>query len=97
MPRYFFCIRSADSEDHDEDGTVLPDDAAALDHACRIVRELIASGGYDDPRMVVRVQKRKTADGTLNTFSCRLRLRLVLVRRTDLEVFGPRAAGIWGS
>jgi hypothetical protein len=59
MPRYFFCIRSADSEDHDEDGTVLPDDAAALDHACRIVRELIASGGYDDPRMVVRVQNER--------------------------------------
>jgi hypothetical protein len=36
MPRYFFYIRSADSEDHDEDGTALPDDAAALrfDHPC---------------------------------------------------------------
>ena len=43
-------------EDPDEEGTLLPDDAAALDYACRIVRELRANDGYDDPRMAVRVQ-----------------------------------------
>jgi hypothetical protein len=59
MPRYFFSIRSTDSEDHDEDGIELPDDAAALDYACRIVRELKANGGYDDPRMVVQVQNER--------------------------------------
>jgi hypothetical protein len=59
MPRYFFSIRSTDSEDHDEDGIELPNDAAALDYACRIVRELKANGGYDDPRMVVQVQNER--------------------------------------
>ncbi len=43
-------------EDPDEEGALLPDDAAALDYACRIVRELRANDGYDDSRMAVQVQ-----------------------------------------
>ena len=46
----------SDHEEDDERGTALEDDAAALDYACRMIRELIASGGYDDPRLVVKVR-----------------------------------------
>jgi hypothetical protein len=56
MPRYFFTIRSPDRGDRDEQGTLFPDDAAALDYACRIIRELKASGEYDDPGLVVEVR-----------------------------------------
>ena len=59
MPRYFFSIQSTNFEDPDEEGTLLPDDAAALDYACRIVRELRANDGYDDPRMAVRLQNER--------------------------------------
>ncbi len=59
MPRYFISIQSTNFEDPDEEGTLLPDDAAALDYACRIVRELRANDGYDDPRMAVRVQNER--------------------------------------
>ena len=56
MPQYYFTIRWSDHEDNDEHGTPLKDNAAALDHACRMVRELRASGGYDDPELVVEVR-----------------------------------------
>ena len=43
-------------------GTLLTDDAAALAHAVRIIRELRQGGEYGDPRimMVVRNEKLKT-------------------------------------
>jgi hypothetical protein len=56
LPQYFFAIHWSDHEEDDERGTALEDDAAALDYACRMIRELIASGGYDDPRLVVKVR-----------------------------------------
>jgi hypothetical protein len=56
MPRYFFDIRSPDRRDRDEQGTLFPDDATALDYACSIIRELQAGGGYDDPGLVVEVR-----------------------------------------
>ena len=55
MPLYFFTIRWPDHQDLDENGTLLENDAAALDHACSIVRELQARGGYDNPRLVLQV------------------------------------------
>ena len=55
MPQYFFKIRGAEVGHNDEIGAPFDDDAAALDHACHIVRELRASGRYDDPRLVVDV------------------------------------------
>jgi len=55
MPQYFFKIRGAEHAYNDDIGVPFDDDAAALDYACRIVRELRASGGYDDPRLVVDV------------------------------------------
>ena len=59
MPRYFFTIRRFGHEEADKHGTPLVDDAAALDHACRIVRQLQARGGYDDPGLVLHVRNEK--------------------------------------
>jgi hypothetical protein len=55
MPRYYFTIRSCDQEHEDERCAVLQDVAAALDYACRIVREL-SVGGYTDPGLLVSVR-----------------------------------------
>jgi hypothetical protein len=59
MPRYFFTIRWPDRQDIDERGTLLENDTAALDYACRTVRELRAFGGYDHPRLVLQVNREK--------------------------------------
>ena len=56
MPRYYFTIRWPDHEEIDPQGTQLADDDAALGYACRMVRRLQASGGYDDPGLVVEVR-----------------------------------------
>ena len=40
MPQYFFTVRWSDREESDQLGTPLKNDAAALDHACRMIREL---------------------------------------------------------
>jgi hypothetical protein len=58
MPQYYFSIRSGDHEDDDERCVVLPDVAAALDHACDIVRKLSVSG-YTDPGLAVSVRNEK--------------------------------------
>jgi hypothetical protein len=55
MPQYFFKIRGAEVGHNDEISVGLRDDAAALDHACRMVRELRAGGAYNDPRLVIDV------------------------------------------
>lgn len=56
MRQYFFTVRWSGQEETEEPGAALRDDAAALDHACRMARELRASGGYDDPGLVVEVR-----------------------------------------
>jgi hypothetical protein len=56
VPEYFFAVRRSDQEHLDERATALNDNAAALDYACHMVRELQANGGYDDPRLVVTVR-----------------------------------------
>jgi hypothetical protein len=56
MQRYFFKLRWPDHERDDQIGTPLQDDAAALDHACRMVQELMAGGGYDDPGLGLEVR-----------------------------------------
>ena len=53
MPRYYFTIRLSNREEADQHGTLLEDDAGALDHACRIVREVQAGTGYDCARLVI--------------------------------------------
>lgn len=62
MPRYFFAIRWPEHEDDDQLGTSLPDDAAALVHATRIIGELRQGGEHDDPglMMIVRNERLKT-------------------------------------
>ena len=62
MPRYFFTIRWSDHQDNDLLGTSLTDDAAALDHAVRIIRELRQGGKHTDPSlmMIVRNEMFKT-------------------------------------
>jgi len=62
VSRYFFSIRWPDRVDSGLLGTLLTDDAAALAHAVRIIRELRQGGEYGDPRimMVVRNEKLKT-------------------------------------
>jgi hypothetical protein len=55
MPRYYFTTRSCDQEREDERCAVLQDVAAALDYACRMVRELSVSE-YNDPGLLVSVR-----------------------------------------
>lgn len=59
MPRYYFTIRWSDREDIDPQGTELADDDAALDYGCRMVQRLQASGGYDDPGLILEVRNEK--------------------------------------
>jgi hypothetical protein len=56
VPRYFFTIRWSDHEDNDRLGTSLPDDAAALNHAIRIIGELKQGGEHDDPGLLMIVR-----------------------------------------
>ena len=56
MSRYFFDTRSPVHGGRDERGKLLRDDAAALNYACGIIRELKASGRYDDPGLVIEVR-----------------------------------------
>jgi hypothetical protein len=59
VSRYFFSIRWPDHVDSDLFGTLLTDDAAALAHAIRIIRELRQGGEYDDPRIMMTVRNEK--------------------------------------
>ena len=49
MPKYYFTIRWVDHVDDDKFGESLSDDAAALNYACRMARELQAARGDSDP------------------------------------------------
>jgi uncharacterized protein DUF6894 len=62
VSRYFFNIRWHDHEDRDRLGTSLPNDAAALDHAIRIISDLRQGGEHEDPglMMIVRNEILKT-------------------------------------
>jgi hypothetical protein len=55
MPRYYFTIRSCDQKQEEERCAVLQDVDAALDYACRMVRELSANG-CNDPGLLVCVR-----------------------------------------
>ena len=56
MPQYCFKIRSFEHEYTDERNAVLEDVAAALDYACRMVRELSVKEGYNDPGLAGSVR-----------------------------------------
>jgi hypothetical protein len=47
----YFAVDHGDFCNSDGSGTELSDDAAARNHAQRIIRELKEGGGYDDPRL----------------------------------------------
>jgi hypothetical protein len=55
MPRYYFTVRSCEQGHEDERCAVLQDIVAALDYACRMVRELSVNG-CDDPGLLVSVR-----------------------------------------
>jgi hypothetical protein len=59
MPRYYFTIRWSDLEDVDPQGNELADDDAALEHACRTIRRLQATGGYGDPGLMLEVRNER--------------------------------------
>jgi hypothetical protein len=54
--RYFFGLRWSDHEDDDVNGTLLSDDAAALDYADHLIRQLKDAGGYSDLNLMVIVR-----------------------------------------
>jgi len=56
MPLYYYVIQFRDHQHIDQEGTWLPDDGAARDHALRIIRELREGGGYDDPDLAMIVK-----------------------------------------
>jgi len=53
MPQYYFTIRWVDRVDNDTCGESLSDDAAALNYACRMARELQTASGESDPGLVI--------------------------------------------
>jgi hypothetical protein len=54
--RYFFGVRWSDHEDDDPNGTLLSDNAAALNYADRLIRELKKGSRYNDPNLMVIVR-----------------------------------------
>jgi hypothetical protein len=56
VQRYFFDVRWPDREDDDPNGTLLSDNAAALNYADRFIRELKDGGKYNDPNLMVIVR-----------------------------------------
>ena len=73
MFRYFFSIRWPDHVDGDQFGTFLPDDAAALAHAIRVIWGLKQGGGHGSPNDDDR-QKRKAQNRVVIAIPSRLRL-----------------------
>jgi hypothetical protein len=49
-------VRWSDHEDDDPSGRLLSDNAAALNYADRLSRELKEGGRYDDPNLMVIVR-----------------------------------------
>jgi hypothetical protein len=55
LPRYFFVIHDVSFFD-DESGTLLDDEAAAETHARQIIRELKATGDFDNAEWMITVK-----------------------------------------
>jgi hypothetical protein len=54
--RYYFNIRRLDREDSDLRGVALPNDAAVLDHALCIIKDLRQGGEHNDPGLMLIVR-----------------------------------------
>jgi len=76
VQQYFFDVRSSDHEDDDRDGTLLSDNAAALNYADRLIRELKEGGRYNDPNLMVIVRDGMKKGCALDTFPCSARVML---------------------
>jgi hypothetical protein len=59
MPRYFFIAQRPDIEKDDPHGTILPDDAAALLYAERIIGDLRKAGGGNNDGLTVIVRNER--------------------------------------
>jgi hypothetical protein len=56
VQRYFFGVRWPDHKDDDPKGALLSDNAAALNYADCLIRELKEGGRYNDPNLMVIVR-----------------------------------------
>ena len=65
MSRYFFIVQWQDTLVDDQDGTLLPHDAAAVAYAEEIIRDLKAGESFVEPSMALIV--RREAYGTVLT------------------------------
>jgi hypothetical protein len=60
VPQYFFVIQWPDGKKRDDpNGTILPNDAAALSNAERVIESLRMEKGYNDPRLRILVRNEK--------------------------------------
>ena len=60
MPRYFFARWWPDGRKQDDpDGTILPNEAAALSYAERIVESLRKESGYNNPGLMMFVRNER--------------------------------------
>ena len=89
MPKYYFTIRWVDHVDDDKfSDHLVRRDAAALNYACRMARELQAARGDSDPGR--DRQRRSAPHGALNSFPGRLCLGLDRAKHAG----PPAAAGV---
>jgi hypothetical protein len=56
VSRYYFNIRRLDREDSDLRGVALPNDAAVLDHALCLIKDLRQGGQHNDPGLMMVVR-----------------------------------------
>jgi hypothetical protein len=56
VPRYFFVLRKGHDAPILSNDVILPNDAAALSNAERMLAQLRRENGYDDPGMTMIVQ-----------------------------------------
>ena len=60
VPRYFFAIRWPDGRKQDDpDGTILPNEAAALSYAERTIENLRNENGYNDLELMMLVRNER--------------------------------------
>jgi hypothetical protein len=102
--RYFFGLRWSKHEEDDPNGTLLPDNAAALNYADRLVLELKEGNIYNDPNLMVIVRDGMKRGRAFDTFPCSVRLMLHpslgMAHGADQWICGltpptPRAAPSW--
>ena len=56
MPRYFFLLACPDQEIDDPHGVIAPSDEAAIEAARKVIDELLAERGPEDPNPTIIVK-----------------------------------------